>query len=75
METSSGVFKGILDRFQGITVESEHEYNATDDFPEKLKSIISSFSYLNRNVYIRKNSLIFRIFRSLAEETKPCNMV
>uniref|UniRef100_D3TNH0 Putative nudix hydrolase FGF-2 n=1 Tax=Glossina morsitans morsitans TaxID=37546 RepID=D3TNH0_GLOMM len=37
METPSGVFKGILDRFQGITVESEHEYNATDDFPEKLK--------------------------------------
>uniref|UniRef100_A0A1B0AE84 Nudix hydrolase domain-containing protein n=3 Tax=Glossina TaxID=44049 RepID=A0A1B0AE84_GLOPL len=55
METSSGVFKGILDRFQGITVESEHEFNATDDFPEKLKR---SLDYWQRE---RNRAIWFKV--------------
>lgn len=42
----TGVFKGTLDRFRGITVDSEHEYNETDDFTEKLNE---SLDYWQRN--------------------------
>lgn len=40
MDVPSGVFKGSLDRFNGVTIESSKEFNAADNFAEKLKSML-----------------------------------
>lgn len=46
MDTPDGVFRGSLDRFNGITVESSVEFEPNVDFPEKLKK---SLEYWSRN--------------------------
>ena len=39
MDAPPGIFKGSLDRFNGVTIDSAAEFNDCDNFPDKLKSI------------------------------------
>ena len=45
MDAPPGIFKGSLDRFNGVTIDSAVEFKDCDNFPEKLKSI--SICFLN----------------------------
>lgn len=38
MDAPEGVFKGTIDRFNGVLIESASEHDETTDFAEKLQS-------------------------------------
>lgn len=40
MDAPPGIFKGSLDRFNGVTIDSDLEFNKEDNFAEKLESIL-----------------------------------
>lgn len=52
MDAPPEVFKGLLDRFNGVTVDSHKEFEDAENFPEKLESkcIISNSMYLQQVV-------------------------
>ncbi|XP_065365822.1 uncharacterized protein LOC135958834 isoform X2 [Calliphora vicina] len=41
MDAPPGIFKGSLDRFNGVTIDSSEEFNAEDNFSEKLQKSLA----------------------------------
>ena len=38
MDAPPGIFRGNLDRFNGVTIESQAEFNGSENFSDKLQS-------------------------------------
>lgn len=67
MDAPPGVFKGSVDRFNGVTVDSHSEFDENEDFCKKLESkLMFVCNKLDKWIYY---VLSFRIY-TILEGTK-----